>query len=141
MGCHAIWTWRNTKEHERGFLKLYDPGTWILQRIKEYEDATGLNKEVKNQGRSVKMIGWTPSDSNMVKLNTNGACKDGITTGYIGLIRQSNGNWINEFAKSLGYCSVVMVKLWGVFEGLKLIEEIGLRRIVINVDSIDGSCY
>ncbi|CAL5205158.1 unnamed protein product [Lathyrus oleraceus] len=111
MGCHAIWTWRNTEEHEGGFLKLYDPGTWILQRIKEYEDATGLDKEVKNQGRSVKMIGWTPSDSNMVKLNTNGACKDGITTGYIEPIRQSNGNWTNGFAKSLGYCSVVMAKL------------------------------
>lgn len=36
-----------------------------------------------------------------------------------------------------GYCSVVMSKLWGVFEGLKLTEEIGLRRIVINLDSIE----
>lgn len=45
--------------------------------------------------------------------------------------------WLGGFAKSVGQCSVFMVELWGMFEGLKLTKFIELCRVEINIGSID----
>lgn len=46
----------------------------------------------------------------MVKLNTNGTFKDNNRDGcWRGLIRDSAGNWVGGFAKSLGWCSAFVV--------------------------------
>ncbi|KAI5399221.1 hypothetical protein KIW84_064558 [Lathyrus oleraceus] len=45
--------------------------------------------------------------------------------------------WLGGFAKLMGQCSVFMVELWGMFEGLKLTKFIELRMVEINIGSID----
>jgi ribonuclease HI len=82
------------------------------------------------------MEGW-------VKLNTDGAYKDGSAAGCGGVIRDSHGGWIGGFAKYLGICSAYVAELWGVLEGLRYARNHGFTRIELNVDSsvVDQICY
>lgn len=72
-----------------------------------------------------------------MKLNINGARKEIFTAGCKGVIRDDKGAWIRGFEKSMGYCDAFMAELWGVVEGLNLTKLLGLRRVEINVDSMD----
>ncbi|MCI43339.1 RNA-directed DNA polymerase (Reverse transcriptase), partial [Trifolium medium] len=62
------------------------------------------------------MIGWNPPTNGRVKLNTGGACKEGITAGCGGVVRDSNGRWCGGFAKYVGNCSPFVAEIWGVLE-------------------------
>lgn len=72
-------------------MRPYDPGLCILQRKKEYEDGKSLNNSAKIWNKTTRMIGWTPPDSNMVKLNIDDACKDRKVVGCGGVIQHNNG--------------------------------------------------
>ncbi|KAK2403852.1 Polynucleotidyl transferase, ribonuclease H superfamily protein [Trifolium repens] len=82
------------------------------------------------------MIGWKPPVEGRMKLNTNGACKDGHMARCGGIFRDSNGRWCGGFAKHVGSCSAFMAELWGVLEGLKYARSLGLQVIELNVDSL-----
>lgn len=56
-------------------------------------------------------------------------------TGAGGLIRNSNGEWIKGFSINLGVYSVTMAELWGIYQGLLLAWEIGIRDLLIEADS------
>ncbi|MBA0550071.1 hypothetical protein Golob_021050 [Gossypium lobatum] len=38
-------------------------------------------------------------------------------------MRDTKGNWILEFSKFLGVCSILETELWNIFEGLTLLLE------------------
>jgi hypothetical protein len=65
------------------------------------------------------MINWKPPSQGWVKLNTNGAYKEGNVARCGGVICCSNGVWRGGFAKNLGVCSAYVAKLWGVLEGFR----------------------
>jgi len=41
--------------------------------------------------------------------------------GCRGVLRGTDGEWLNEFARSVGLCKAYIVGLWGVLEGLKFV--------------------
>lgn len=55
--------------------------------------------------------------------------------GCKGLVRDHEGNWFGGFAKKIGNYYVLLADLWDVFKGLKLLKEIGLEAIEINLGS------
>ncbi|KAE8736080.1 Detected protein of unknown function [Hibiscus syriacus] len=54
-----------------------------------------------------------------------------------GIIGDSAGSWFVGLAKIVGSCSILDAELWGLFEGLRLTWDTGLRRILVESDSKD----
>ncbi|KAK5783798.1 hypothetical protein PVK06_038313 [Gossypium arboreum] len=79
-----------------------------------------------------------PLPNNWVSLNTDGSVKfdEGFAASG-GCVRDHNGEWIG-FAKYLGNCIILEVKLWGILDGLNLILDRRIERILIQTDSIEA---
>ena len=52
-----------------------------------------------------------------------------------GLIRNANGNQIAGFCANIGISSVTNAELWGLFYGLDLGWKLGIRSLLVEVDS------
>ncbi|GAU15108.1 hypothetical protein TSUD_08460 [Trifolium subterraneum] len=48
----------------------------------------------------------------------------------------SDGEWLGGFAEYVGQCSAFVIELWGVYEGLKYVKNMGLAAVEFNVDSL-----
>jgi ribonuclease HI len=134
--CNSIWLWRNKELHDDDYNRPTRPILHILNYISEYYQARMMSSVVIKLPRVTSMIGWKPPVEGRLKLNTDGACKDGHMAGCGGIIRDSNGRWCGGFAKHVGSCSAFMAELWGVLEGLKYARSLGLQMIELNVDSL-----
>lgn len=103
--------------------------------MNDYVEAMKNNKIIVGRNKTLSRVGWKPPGTDWVSLNTDGACVDGRESGCRGIIRTTNSECTRCFAKHLGNCSVVRVELWGVSEGLKFVMEMGVSRVVLQVDS------
>ncbi|KAH9667242.1 putative ribonuclease H protein [Citrus sinensis] len=82
-----------------------------------------------------KWIGWSLPNWPWCKLNLDGACKATGVAAAGGLIRDHNGHWVAGFGMNLGACSVTMAELWGLYQGLLLAWNKGIRWLCAEVDS------
>ncbi|XP_017629043.1 uncharacterized protein LOC108472027 [Gossypium arboreum] len=58
-----------------------------------------------------------------IRLRSDGAVKFNIGCVVIGGVRMDhNGNWIFDFNRGLGNCSVFEAELWGILNGVMLIQ-------------------
>ncbi|KAH1121552.1 hypothetical protein J1N35_004712 [Gossypium stocksii] len=73
-----------------------------------------------------------------VYLNIDGAVQldFGLATSG-GVICDKKGNRIAGFQHFLGKCSVFYAELWGIFDGLNLIQRRGHNHVIIQFDSLD----
>lgn len=55
-----------------------------------------------------------------------------------GLIRDHHGFWITGFSKNIDHCSVIMTELWGALEGFQIAWNIGLKQLILEMNSIDA---
>ncbi|KAK2379785.1 Polynucleotidyl transferase, ribonuclease H superfamily protein [Trifolium repens] len=133
--CHFIWYWRNKAEHDDHFQRPQNPIMVITDRVQQYKHAEMLGTVMQQTTRAEIMVCWKPPMEGWVKLNRDGAYKDGSAAGCGGVIRDSHGGWIGGFAKYLGICSAYVAELWGVLEGLRYARNLGFTRIELNVDS------
>lgn len=80
-------------------------------------------------------ISWSKPLSGWYKLNTNGASlgNPGLAGGG-GLIRNSQGNWIKGFSRSIGFTTSVMAELWVLRDGLQLAIQLGLNSLVVELE-------
>ena len=79
---------------------------------------------------------WEPFESGWIKLSTDGASNSTLSrAGGGGLLRNSDGNWIRGFSRSMGTCSSLMAELWALKDGLYLAKELGFSSIYIEVDA------
>ncbi|KAH9758495.1 putative ribonuclease H protein [Citrus sinensis] len=53
-----------------------------------------------------------------------------------GVIRDYAGNWISGFCMNIGECTLVMAELWGLYQGLLLAWEAGIKWLLVEVDSL-----
>ncbi|KAH9725573.1 putative ribonuclease H protein [Citrus sinensis] len=53
-----------------------------------------------------------------------------------GVIRDSVGNWVSGFSMNIGESSVIMAELWGLYQGLSLAWNVGIRHLLVEVDSL-----
>ncbi|MCH96339.1 ribonuclease H protein [Trifolium medium] len=60
----------------------------------------------------------------------DGACREG------GLIKGSEGGWLDGFAKFVGHGNAYLAELWGVFEGLTHARRLNFTHVELNVDSL-----
>lgn len=69
-------------------------------------------------------------------MNTDGACKRTGASSGGGVIRDHKEAWIFGFGMNIGHCSVTVAELWGLYHGLKLAWEHGIRWLVVEIDSL-----
>ncbi|KAH1107908.1 hypothetical protein J1N35_011676 [Gossypium stocksii] len=74
-----------------------------------------------------------------VYLFTDGAVQ--LDSGFVvanGVLRDKEGRWIIGFHHFLGKCLVFNAELWGILEGLKLIQSLGYDHVIIHSDSLEA---
>ncbi|KAH1073126.1 hypothetical protein J1N35_025454 [Gossypium stocksii] len=54
-----------------------------------------------------------------------------------GLIRNQHRMWIVGFSRNIGYYSFLYAELWGALEGLQLAWGLGLKRVILKMDSTE----
>ncbi|KAH9796396.1 putative ribonuclease H protein [Citrus sinensis] len=83
-----------------------------------------------------KWISWHPPEWPWCTLNTDSAHKfDGIfITG--GLIQDHFGHWLSGFGMMIGSCSITFAELWGLYQGLQLAWNSGIRRLKVEMNSL-----
>ena len=108
----------------------------IITRAKEI---SSMNKSGLNgKGRKLeKWIGCQPPVWPWCKLNSDMVLvkeiNEGSTAG--GLLRDSNRNWVDGFPMNIGYCSVTVAELHGVYQGLVMAWDHSVCWLLIEVDS------
>lgn len=55
-----------------------------------------------------------------------------------GVVRDKEGHWITGFHRFLGKCSVFNAELWGILDGLKLIQRLDYDHVIIHSDSLEA---
>ncbi|KAH9793075.1 putative ribonuclease H protein [Citrus sinensis] len=76
-----------------------------------------------------RTISWKPPDWPWCALNCDGAHnREGISTAG-GLIRDHFGRWLSGFGMMIGSYSVTVAELWGLYQGLQLAWNSGIRKI------------
>lgn len=70
------------------------------------------------------------------KFNSDGSCKRSGLSSVGGLIRDYNSKRIRGFGLNIGCCSITIAELWGLYQGLLIAWEIGIRWILVEVDSL-----
>ncbi|KAG6400396.1 hypothetical protein SASPL_137226 [Salvia splendens] len=130
-----LWSSRN----EIVFQDASFNGSTIIAQCRAWERAVRFNKikklTVKN--RVTKLIQWFAPASGCWKLNTDGAVKHSTKEASVGgVIRNSNGEWFLGYARRLGECSVLIAKLWAIYDCFKFAWEYNLRNVVVECDNI-----
>ena len=62
-----------------------------------------------------------------------------VTTLFLrmaGFIRDHNGAWVAGFGMNIGSCSVTVAELWGLYQGLNVAWQTGIRWLQVEVDSL-----
>ncbi|KAH1084338.1 hypothetical protein J1N35_024099 [Gossypium stocksii] len=80
-----------------------------------------------------------PLPNSWVSFSTDGSGRfdEGFASSG-GCVRDHNGECTIGFAKYLGNCTVLEAELWGILDGLNLILDRRLERILIQTDSIEA---
>ena len=104
----------------------------ILRTFEAFQSDRGL--------RVQNMFGWFPPRWPYYKLNSDGARKGSGLAGARGLIRDATGRWHGGFCMNIGICSITIAELWGLYQGLILAWQMGIRLLVVEIDSLCVSC-
>ncbi|MBA0676623.1 hypothetical protein Goari_018091 [Gossypium aridum] len=55
-----------------------------------------------------------------------------------GIVRNRNGEWVTDFNRLLGSCSVFEAELWGILDGLNILIDQGLDNVLIETDNLEA---
>ncbi|KAH9649197.1 putative ribonuclease H protein [Citrus sinensis] len=130
-----LWYWRNKFQFDRVYVDSKYVTQDILTRAEENQRVndsllvtTAKKKEVWIH-RSPPIWPWC-------KLNSDGSCKRSGLSSVGGLIRDYNSKRIRGFGLNIGCCSITIAELWGLYQGLLIAWEIGIRWILVEVDRL-----
>jgi ribonuclease HI len=84
-----------------------------------------------SQGRWVQ---WLPPPSGIVKLNTDGSARDGLSSGA-GVIRDDAGSVLRAFSSFYGEGTNTEAETRALQEGLQMCSEMGLTAVLVESDS------
>ncbi|KAH9671615.1 putative ribonuclease H protein [Citrus sinensis] len=129
-----IWYWRNQFIHNDANISVANMVLDITHRAAE------INASMENicrpgHERIIKWLKWLAPPWPFFKLNTYGARKIAGNASAGGLIRNYCGEWVHGFGMNIGHCTIIGAELWGLFQGLQLAWNIGIRQLLVEVDS------
>ena len=118
--------------------KLADSSTVCVDVMARANEIYRLNNSHISQQPQRKeiFIRWLPPPWPWCQLNTDGSCRKDEGAGAGGIIRDSVGHWLTRFCMNIGESSVLMAELWGLYQGLHLAWEAGIKRLLVEEDSL-----
>ncbi|KAE8711340.1 hypothetical protein F3Y22_tig00110295pilonHSYRG00009 [Hibiscus syriacus] len=133
-----LWTRRNRQIFDPDYCEVES----LVQRSRRLQNEATHALAISNAWREQqtkkedRSKSWCPPPQGWYKLNTDGAQRpDSELATCGGLIRDAQGEWIVGFAKPIRACSVLDAELWGVFEGMTLAWNQGVRDVIIETDN------
>ncbi|CAI9090938.1 OLC1v1025834C1 [Oldenlandia corymbosa var. corymbosa] len=101
--------------------------------------ATRIERVGGPRAKQQVLISWTAPPLGWFKLNTDGVYDP--STGEAragGLIRDHRGNWVQGFTVNNGVITLIGAELWGLWQGLLLAWDKGIRRIQVETNSLEA---
>ncbi|KAH9670623.1 putative ribonuclease H protein [Citrus sinensis] len=129
-----LWYWRNQFWVNGLAMDSLSMVNDVKARTEEVILIQGSSLSLTNK-KVNKWIGWSPPNWPWYKLNSDGACKVNGVAAAGGLIRDHSGHWVAGFGMNIGNCSVTTAELWGLYQGLTLAWNKGIRWLCVEVDS------
>ena len=126
-----IWYWHKKYAFEGSATSMVIDIKSRVEEIHRVFDIFDINK----CKRVEKYFGWLPPVWLAYKLNIDGACKASGSASVGGLSRDAHWGWIKGFGINIGVCSITKVDLWGMYQGLILAWNKGIRLLIVEVDS------
>ncbi|MBA0575382.1 hypothetical protein Golob_024045 [Gossypium lobatum] len=120
----------------RGFLSLWGSSDRSFENLREcYSETSPPGAYFKG---SFKPPVEEESFEDSIFLNTDGVVQleSGNATAR-GVVHDANGDWIFGYNRRLGKCSIFNAELWGILEGLGLIQRRGHNEVIIQSDSLE----
>ncbi|KAL9454363.1 hypothetical protein AB3S75_009869 [Citrus x aurantiifolia] len=128
-----IWFWRNQFIFNHNAPCCTQMATEIRSWVHDIHIARACLNVVRTS-KTIQEIGWQAPSESFFKLNTDGSrLKNGLASAG-GLVRDCSGTWQFGFGMNIGLCSVTSAELWGLFQGLHLAWNRGIRYLVAEVD-------
>ncbi|KAL9453582.1 hypothetical protein AB3S75_009233 [Citrus x aurantiifolia] len=129
-----IWFWRN----QFLFSQKSPYCTHVVAEIKSWAQDIQNARSTLSFGQSnkiIKDVRWQAPPESFFKLNTDGSrLKNGLASAG-GLVRDCSGKWQFGFGMNIGFGSVTTAELWGLFQGLNIAWDRGIRYLIAEVDS------
>jgi ribonuclease HI len=95
-----------------------------------------MDVKINAKNRVPILVKWNPPPVNWAKLNTDGlVLGDPGLAGGGGVIRDSLGNWLGGFSRSIGITSCVQAELRALKDGLLLALDLEISKLEIEMDS------
>lgn len=134
VACWMLWRARNghlfnTTTSRPSSLKM------ITDFIKNLSLTQSASVLLLKKQKTLNLIGWSPLPPLWAKLNTDGAYKGGFKVFVGGIIRNDIGGFLGGFmCHSFGY-SAFYAEILGLYHGLLVCWQKGIRYIIIEYDS------
>ena len=131
--CWYIWKWRNKGIFEPQFVYPGNPLQIIIHCIVEW---FSLNKQQSKDGETQTiLLSWVKPPLGHFKLNVDGSRDENGTIGAGGIIRNWSGSWIQGFSHNIGGGELIQAEVWGIFIGLKMTNDLQIKKLLIESDS------
>ncbi|CAN1165414.1 Putative ribonuclease H protein At1g65750 [Linum perenne] len=139
VACWSLWKARN----ERVFSNTRTTAANLAFRIQSWTKSIA-DARTRENSLSVpaptttkpSYISWKPGPEDWITLNTDGAVNQAsrrATAG--GLLRNEAGYCLMAFSANLGICSITRAEMRGAIIGLKIVWDLGFRRVEVQLDS------
>lgn len=130
------WSWHNEwifKGNRRAASRV----DFIIQYAKEVSNVIDRDDVGRGIKRKVEAnIKWLAPVDDWVKLNSDGAVRNGGCASASGVIRDCTGRWIKGFVFNIGSCLVPCAELWGVLKRMRLAWSLGFCKVIVETDSL-----
>ena len=129
----AIWKNRNKIVFENSIPNSRLPIECINQ-AREYHFC--VSKAKIATAKFAILVAWTKPREGWFKLNSDDASFGNPGKAGGGeIIRDRQGAWARGYAKSIGFTSRVIAKLWALRDELKLANHMGIRQLEVELDA------
>ncbi|KAK8596929.1 hypothetical protein V6N12_065407 [Hibiscus sabdariffa] len=87
------------------------------------------------------VVKWCLPSVDSIKVNVDGDRRlHGVVASCGGIVRNSNGVWLDGFTKFIGKCSFLEAELWVVCQGLKCAMDMNVQKVIMESDSREVIC-
>ena len=133
IACWVLWKARNHK--------VFNGNDWVnwvcLSHIYSLHSDVVVHLSNDAIQRPIRQVKWIPPLNNIIKVNVDGSSLSNPgRSGFGGLIRNNNGDWLLGFSGFCDITSCLAAELYAIFHGLRIAYDAGHKNIILESDSM-----